>query len=124
MLSLQNKEISTLYFWSEKHHDSLALSLFLFASLAWTLADSRNDDLWRTGLSMLFRRQASPSHGHGLRGTNAGSLTAHKVRMPVDEHEFIYVAALSDKGQLQVDIIWGEKDASVAVKGPMPQLRE
>ena len=65
-----------------------------------------------------------PSHGQGLRGTNAGSLTAHKVRMPVDEHEFIYVAALSDKGQLQVDIIWGEKDASVAVKGPMPQLRE
>ncbi len=43
-----------------------------------------------------------PSHGHGLRSTNAGSLTAHKVRMPVDEHEFIYVAALSDKGQLLV----------------------
>ena len=44
--------------------------------------------------------------------------------MPVDEHEFIYVAALSDKGQLRVDIVWGEKDASVAVKGPVPQLRE
>ena len=105
------------------HHDSLALSLFLFAPLAWTLADSRNDDLWRKGLSMRFRRQASPSHGHGLRGTNAGSLAAHKVRMTVDEHEIILVDALSDKDQLQVGIVWGEKDASVAVKGPLPQLR-
>ena len=43
--------------------------------------------------------------------------------MTVDEHEIILVGALSDKGQLRVDIVWGEKDASVAAKGPLPQLR-
>ncbi len=50
-------------------------------------------------------------------------MPAHWQLTEVIEHEKIVVCdALSDKSQLQVDIVWGETEASVAVKGPLPQL--
>ena len=42
--------------------------------------------------------------------------------MTVGEREIILDDALANKGHLQVDCVWGEKDATVAATGPLPQL--